>query len=139
MVAFIVVLNMTIAIGTINGLVFYANIVFANRSLLLPPRTSKFLTIFISWLNLDLGIETCFYDGMDSYAKALLQLVFPSYVILLTAAIIVLAKCSVQILQFHWQEKGSGWHTVHAYPALLFQVHTHNHYQLTVYVHHLSR
>ncbi len=63
LVAFIMVLNMTIAIGTINGLFLYANIVFANRPLLLPPRTSKFLTIFISWLNLDLGIETCFYDG----------------------------------------------------------------------------
>ena len=100
LVAFIVMLNMTIAIGTINGLVFYANIVFANQSLLLPPRTSKFLTIFISWLNLDLGIETCFYDGMDSYAKALLQLVFPLYVILLTAAIIVLVKYSVQFSNF---------------------------------------
>ncbi|XP_064390068.1 uncharacterized protein LOC135337978 [Halichondria panicea] len=100
LVAFIVVLNMTIAIGTINGLVFYANIVFANRPLLLPPKTSKFLTIFISWLNLDLGIETCFYDGMDSYAKTLLQVVFPSYVILLTAAIIALAKCSVRFSNF---------------------------------------
>ena len=100
LVAFIMVLNMTIAIGTINGLMVYANIVFAKRSLLLPQRTSKFLTIFISWLNLDLGIETCFYDGMDSYSKALLQLVFPSYVILLTAALIILAKYSVGFSTF---------------------------------------
>ena len=24
------------------------------------------LIVFIDWLNLDLGVETCFYDGMDT-------------------------------------------------------------------------
>ena len=42
------------------------------------------LTVFIAWVNLDFGFETCFYDRMDGYAKTWLQLVFPSHIILLT-------------------------------------------------------
>ena len=60
LVVFILLLNLTIATGTVHGLIFYANILTANHSLFLPPSTSNFLTVFISWLNLDLGIETCF-------------------------------------------------------------------------------
>ena len=29
-----------------------------------------------------MGIEICFYDGMDDYAKMWLQLLFPLYLIL---------------------------------------------------------
>ena len=94
LVAFILLLNLTVATGTINGLIFYANILTANHSLLLPLSTSNFLTVFISWLNLDLGIETCFYDGMNSYGKFLLQLAFPTYVFVLIGTIIVLCEVS---------------------------------------------
>ena len=85
LVVFILLLNLTVATGTIHGLIFYANILTANHSLFLPPSTSNFLTVFISWLNLDLGIETCFYDGMDSYGKFLLQLAFPRIYLYLLA------------------------------------------------------
>ena len=94
LVAFILILNMTVATGTIHGLIFYANILAANRSIFSPFDTPNFLTVFISWLNLDLGIQTCFYSGMDSYGKAMLQLVFPIYVFLLIAIIIVLCEYS---------------------------------------------
>ena len=94
LVAFVLLLNLTVATGTIHGLILYANILTANHSLFLPPSTSNFLTVFISWLNLDLGIETCFYNGMDSYGKFLLQLTFPTYVFVLIATIIVLCEIS---------------------------------------------
>ena len=56
--------------GTINGLIFFANVVQANKIFFFPNDAAKsFLSVFIAWLNLDLGIETCFYDGMDAYAK----------------------------------------------------------------------
>ena len=35
----------------------------------------KPLRVFVSFTNLDLSIETCFYNGMDSYAKMWLQYV----------------------------------------------------------------
>ena len=94
LVALILVLNMTVAVGTINGLIFYANIVGAAQSVFFSGKEVLPLKIFIAWLNLDIGIETCFYNGMTSSAKVLLQLVFPSYLILLTVVIIVLCECS---------------------------------------------
>ena len=94
LVAFILLFNMTVATGNIHGLIFYANILTANHSLFLPFVTPNFLTVFISWLNLDLGIETCFYDGMDSYGKFLLQLAFPTYVFVLIGTTIVLCEVS---------------------------------------------
>ncbi|XP_064397227.1 uncharacterized protein LOC135344071 [Halichondria panicea] len=92
LVVLIVLLNMTIATGKIHGLIFYANILAANRSIVLPNTNNKFLTVFVSWVNLDLGIETCFYDGMNSQGKVLLQLVFPAYLFLLMFLIIILSK-----------------------------------------------
>ena len=90
LVAFILIPNITVAIGTIHGATLYANIVGANNSVFLASKTA--LSIFVSWLNLDLGIETCFYENMDSYAKVLLQLVFPTYIFLLAAFIIFVSN-----------------------------------------------
>ncbi len=90
-VAVILVLNITIATGTIHGPIFFANIVAANRTIFFPS-LNNFLTVFVSWVNLDLGIETCFYNGMTSQAKVLLQLVFPGYLFLLMLFIIILSK-----------------------------------------------
>ena len=53
-------------VGTLSGLVLYANIVRASQSTFFPPGSTNLLTIFIAWLNLDLGIQTCFYNGMDA-------------------------------------------------------------------------
>ena len=80
LVLFMFTCRLTVALGTINGLVFYANIVGANQSAFYPSGSINFLRVFISWLNLDLGIETCFYDGMDAYIKAWLQFAFPIYI-----------------------------------------------------------
>ena len=91
LVALILVLNITIATGNIHGLIFYANILAANRAIFLP-NLNNFLTVFVSWVNLDLGIETCFYDGMNSQAKVLLQLVFPAYLFLLMLLVIILSN-----------------------------------------------
>ena len=94
LVAILLLLELSVANGTINGLIFYANIVQANRSIFFPPGKTNPLTIFIAWLNLDLGIETCFYDGMNAYAFAWLQFVFPFYVWFLIGLIIVVTHYS---------------------------------------------
>ncbi len=76
LVATILLLQLSIAVGSLNGLIFYANVIQANRSIFFPPGDTNILTVFIAWLNLDLGIESCFYDGMTSYAFTWLQFVF---------------------------------------------------------------
>ena len=94
LVVLLLVLNLTVAVGTLNGIIFYANIVATDRSTLFPPTTPRFATVFISWLNLEIGVDTCFFDGMDTYWKAWLQLAFPSYVLVMIFLIILLGKCS---------------------------------------------
>ena len=74
LVAFLIFLNLTVSVGSINGLIFYANIVRANNAIFFPPHISdSFFNKFIAWLNLDLGIEICFYDGFDAYTKTWFQ------------------------------------------------------------------
>ena len=65
LVAFLLLLNLSVSNGMINGFIFYTNIIQANRSVFFPSKKhSHVLSVFIAWMNLDLGIETCFYDGM---------------------------------------------------------------------------
>ena len=92
LVAFIMMFNLTVAVGTLNAIIFYSNIVFANQSTFFPSTTSKFVTIFISWLNLEIGFDICFFDGLDTFAKTFLQLAFPGYVILLVILVIILSE-----------------------------------------------
>ena len=90
LVLFLMLFNLTVSVGTINGLIFYANIVRANQAIFFPHGTSnEFLSIFIAWLNLDLGIETCFYSGLDAYVKTWLQFLFPVYIWIIVVLIIV--------------------------------------------------
>ena len=99
LVVFLLVLKLTVAVGTINGLIFYANIVSVNRAQLFPSGETNILTVFIAWVNLDLGIETCFFDGMDAYSKAWLQYAFPVYVWVLVGAIILASRHSTRIVR----------------------------------------
>ena len=92
LVIFLIVCNLTVSEGMINGIVFYANIVHINRSIFFPSLKANPLVVFIARLNLDLGIETCFYDGMDAYAKAWLQFAFPIYIWLVAVLIILLSR-----------------------------------------------
>ena len=96
LVAFIKLLNLTVSEGTLNGLIFYANIIGANQATFFPSTSTHcpVLTVFIAWLNLDLGIQTCFIDGLNGYWKTWLQFVFPAYIWIITAVIIVIAHYS---------------------------------------------
>ena len=98
LVTLLYLLNLTVTNGTINGMIFYANIISINDSVfLINDNLYKPLKVFISFTNLDLGIETCFYNGMDSYAKIWLQLFFPSYLIINAVSIIIASRYSSRI------------------------------------------
>ena len=94
LVAFLFVFNLTVSVGTINGLIFYANILKINESTFFLTGHNIHFKVFISWLNLDLGIETCFYNGMDSLGKTWLQFVFPFYLWAIVFVIILLSRYS---------------------------------------------
>ena len=90
------ILNLTVTDGDINAFLLYVNIVSINTSVFFPKE--KFIKyVLISLANLDLGIETCFYDGMDDYAKMWLQLTFPAYLILIATTLIMASRYSIRI------------------------------------------
>ena len=93
----LLICKLTVAVGTINGLIFYANVVAVNRAIFFPPNQTNILTVFIAWVNLDLGVETCFFNGMDEHAKTLLQFAFPLYVWILLGMTIIVSKYSSRI------------------------------------------
>lgn len=94
LVAFLLMCNLTVPVGTLNGLILYANIVASNSAIFIPFETPNVLTVFIAWINLDFGFETCFFSGMDGYIKTWLQLAFPIYTLCLVAAVIVVSEHS---------------------------------------------
>ena len=93
LVALLFLLNFTVSVGTINGLILYANIITPSIVNRFPFSYTRTFT-FISWFNLDLGIETCFYNGMNTMVKTWLQFVFPAYILLLVGAFIFISRCS---------------------------------------------
>ena len=94
LVIFIFALNLTVTMGTINGLIFYANIIKINEPEFFPNGSIPVLSQFISWLNLDLGIEICFFDGLTAYGKTWLQFLFPLYIGTIVVIIIILCQYS---------------------------------------------
>ena len=93
LVLLLIICNLTVSEGTLSGLIFYANIVHIHSDVFFPPpQISSMLLVPIAWLNLDLGIETCFYDGMGAYVETWLQFVFPVYIWLLAGGIIILSR-----------------------------------------------
>ena len=79
----------TVSNGALNGIVLYASRIRINDTIFSQNRSgySSFLSELIAWVNVDWDIETCFYKGLDSYAKTWLQFVFPMSLI----AVVILA------------------------------------------------
>ena len=94
LVVILYLLKLTVTMGTINGLIFFCNVMSINERLFFNVENSQFLflRVFISLINLDLGFEMCFYHEMSEIAKTGLQFVFPVYLWLLVAIIIILGR-----------------------------------------------
>ena len=92
LVLFLGFLNLNVAEGTVNAIIFYMNIVRVNSSLFFGSSNHffpvNFLKIFVAWINLDLGFEVCYYNGMNAIHKTALQFIFPLYLWALTVFII---------------------------------------------------
>ena len=90
LVAMLLVLNLTVAVGTFNAIIFYANVIVIARSSFFSSDIN-FAFVLISWLNLDVGFDYCFLNGMDTYTKTWFQLLFPAYIFLLVISVIKLS------------------------------------------------
>uniref|UniRef100_A0A1X7V208 Uncharacterized protein n=1 Tax=Amphimedon queenslandica TaxID=400682 RepID=A0A1X7V208_AMPQE len=100
-------LKLTLTTGTLNGIIFYAQIanigivhylnipcIECTKDIVCLIRPAS---VFISWLNLNLGFPLCFFNGMTEILKAGLSLLFPVYLILIVGLLIILSRYSVTI------------------------------------------
>ena len=96
LVVVVIISNFTVSNGALNVIVLYVNLIRINDTIYFQNSGaySYILSIFIAWLNLDLGIEVCFYNGMDSYVKTWLQFVFPVYLFSLVGGVILAGRYS---------------------------------------------
>ena len=114
------VFNLTITDGSINGLLFYAYIVKLNESVYFPQGSVPVISQFIAWINLDLGFEYCFINGLDGYWKMWLQFVFPLYLWFLVIVIIIACRYSGKVSRL-WSR---GDNSVSALATLILMPYT---------------
>ena len=100
LVIFILLLNLTVTQGLINGLILYANLLWTYKDILFPSGQKQvpfMFQIFIAWLNLDFGIETCLVVGLTAFWKTWLHLLFPLYIWLIAGVIIIMCHYSSRL------------------------------------------
>ena len=96
-------LRLTVATGTINGVIFYANTLSLVLDKLTESSHGSLQTtqvVIISLLNLDLGFPLCLYNRMTTAAKVGFQFVFPIYLWSIVIGMIVISKYSIKLSNF---------------------------------------
>ena len=99
-IAIISFLRITVADGYINGILFYVSIVSSYEVYFTGHLEGREVFIPIFLLNLDMGFETCFYNGMTPLDRVGLSLVFPIYLFILMVLFIWLASHSFKVSQW---------------------------------------
>ena len=118
LVVFLSILRLTVATGMINSVILYANIIQVNKRVFLPSSGRNILTVFLAWVNLDLGFETCFYNGMTAHSQTWLQLAFPIYIWTLIGFIILISRYNITV------SKLIGHNPIAVLATLLFMSYT---------------
>ena len=79
---FILLCNFTILQGTTHGIIVYTSIMNLGIDLY-SAGSSNGWTVVLALMNLDLGVHLCLYNGLDEFAKAVLQFAFPAYLLII--------------------------------------------------------
>ena len=92
-------LKLTISTGVLGGVIFFANMTEINEhyTCLEDSLYVKPFTVLMSLLNLNLGFPLCFYSDMSMLAKIGLQFVFPVYLWLMVALMVVVSRYSTRL------------------------------------------
>ena len=99
--------NFTVLQGDIVGIAFYTNVAGIMDEFLLKYSIRPFY-IPLALINLGLGFETCFFDGMDEFSKAIVQFIFPFYLMALLIIIIIAAhKYNLKVFRIRFVARRS--------------------------------
>ena len=95
-VTLLYIFNLTVRSGTISTCIFYVNVININVYVFFP-NCQSFTCTMLSYMNFDFRTRSCFYDGMDDYAKAWLHLMLPFYLIGIATMLIILSRYSATV------------------------------------------
>ena len=115
LLAVVAFVKVSVSEGYLYSVLFYSHIVSQYITHFTQSGTAAFVPT--AFLNLNIGIQTCFYNGMDSLTRSGLQFVFPFYIYLLMYVIVVLARF------FKWPGK-IGFSAEKTFATLLVLSHT---------------
>ena len=100
-------LRLTLASGTLNGIIFYTQVANAGLYDILSTNASQYswairygmkaALFVISIMNLNLGFPLCFYNGMTELWKAGFSLLFPLYLLTIVVVLIILSRFSLRL------------------------------------------
>ena len=91
LVILIKVFNITITDGYINGFIFYSNVLSIYLNNLSSSERIPFF-VSMAFMNLNFGIETCFYSGMSQIHLTALTLLFPIYLLGILLVIVLFTE-----------------------------------------------
>lgn len=84
-------LNLTVVNGNIYGFIVFVNILsICGLNIFATKKEVAYVLILL--FNLDLGIETCFYNGMTAYVATWLHFVFPLYLLLIVVGLVISSR-----------------------------------------------
>ena len=95
LVFFLTAFNVTITNGYLNCFIFYVNCIYINRNEFFTE-FNNVTRLMITWLNLDLGIEVCLFNGMTMIQKTWLQIGYVFHMLSLHIIIIFLCRRSTR-------------------------------------------
>ncbi len=122
LISILVSLRLSISNGYLNGIMFYANVItLFNPVLSAQSPILRSLLILFSWLNLNIGIEFCFYRNMTALQQSVLAFVFPVYLYVLMGLIILVSRCSQKFS--HWFNK-DGYSATKLFATLFVMTYT---------------
>jgi len=86
--------NITVTDGKLYGFILFINCL-SMYSFIFPRHGITY--IVVSLLNLDLGMEVCFYNGMTTYIATWLRFVFPAYLFLIVMGLAIASRYFTRI------------------------------------------
>ena len=102
LIIFIMAFNLTVTEGTLNGILTYTAVIqsctffpsdYFNSTL------AELFWAFVSWINLNIGIHTCFYKGMNAYQQIWIQFGLIFYIIAIQVLIICLTRKYISFMR----------------------------------------
>ena len=98
-VALLYTFNLTVRNGTVNTCIFYINILYINI-LMVFQDCHSFTCVILTFMNFQFRTTSCFYNGMDDYAKQWIYLALSFYLISIAIVFIILSRYSATVQKF---------------------------------------